>query len=281
MQENSPVDVPAGTISLLLPVKLTTIQKEEVRTVSARALYSFLESKQDFTTWIKRRIAEYNFIEGEDYLLHKTVERGENGNPPSSRHEYDLTLEMGKEVAMVEKTQRGKEVRQYFIACEKQAKCVAPHLPTTRDPFQTLQLHYDVLAKHDIDIKSLTNRADQAEEVALEAVAKSELAVTTVDDFLATRTLTHTQCYEVRLAVEKKKQQLTEKYSIPSGGTIYSGLYSFLKHHFKVNTYTGIPAARFDEAMMIINNITMDQLPDNVKNAVPKPKAKTRKGGAK
>ena len=135
-------------------------------------------------------------------------------------------------------------------------------------------------------IKQLSNRTiqiesqlTQMEDVALEAVAKSEQAVTTVDDFLATRPLTHTQCYEVRLAVEKKKQLLTDKYSIPSGGTVYAGLYSFLKHHFRVNTYTGIPSARYDEALMIINNITLDQLPENVRKAVPKAKAK--KGGAK
>lgn len=135
-------------------------------------------------------------------------------------------------------------------------------------------------------IKQLSNRTiqiesqlTQMEDVALEAVAKSEQAVTTVDDFLATRPLTHTQCYEVRLAVEKKKQLLTDKYSIPSGGTVYAGLYSFLKHHFRVNTYTGIPSARYDEALMIINNITLDQLPENVRKAVPKAKAK--KGGVK
>jgi hypothetical protein len=123
----------------------------------------------------------------------------------------------------------------------------------------------------------IESRTAQIEDVALEAVQKSEQAVTTLDDYLATRPLSHTQCYEIRFATERKKKQLAEKYSIPAGGTVYAGLYSFLKHHFKVNTYTGIPSARFEEALMIINNITLDQLSDNVKNAVPKAK----KGGAK
>lgn len=146
-----------------------------------------------------------------------------------------------------------------------------PAVPT--DPLELFLMTADA-------VKQLKGDLRQVEEVVLDAVAKSELAVTTVDEFLATRPLTHTQCYEIRLAVEKKKKQLVEKYSIPSSGTVYAGLYSFLKHHFRVNTYTGIPSARYEEAIMIINNITLDQLPDNVKNAVPKAKSKSKKGGA-
>jgi prophage antirepressor-like protein len=158
--------------------------------------------------------------------------------------------------------------------------CAAPNLPALpQSPMEMFLLAADAIKDLNSRTLQIESRTSQIEDVALEAVQKSEHAVTTVDDFLATRPLTHTQCYEIRLAVEKKKQQLTEKYSIPSGGTVYSGLYSFLKHHFRVNTYTGIPSARYDEALMIINNITLDQLPDNVKNAVPKAKAK--KGGAK
>ena len=150
-----------------------------------------------------------------------------------------------------------------------------PALPQT--PMEMFLLAADAIKDLNSRTLLIESRTAQIEDVALEAVQKSEQAVTTLDDYLATRPLSHTQCYEIRFATERKKKQLAEKYSIPAGGTVYAGLYSFLKHHFKVNTYTGIPSARFEEALMIINNITLDQLSDNVKNAVPKAK----KGGAK
>jgi len=154
----------------------------------------------------------------------------------------------------------------------------APQLPALpQTPMEMFLLAADAIKDLNSRTLLIESRTAQIEDVALEAVQKSEQAVTTLDDYLATRPLSHTQCYEIRFATERKKKQLAEKYSIPAGGTVYAGLYSFLKHHFKVNTYTGIPSARFEEALMIINNITLDQLSDNVKNAVPKAK----KGGAK
>ena len=50
-----------------------------VETVNARELYTFLESKQDFSTWIKNRIEKYEFVENADYLLHKFVEQVPSG----------------------------------------------------------------------------------------------------------------------------------------------------------------------------------------------------------
>lgn len=52
---------------------------EEVNAVNARDLWKRLESKQDFSTWIKARIQKYGFVEGVDYLLHKIVEQLPSG----------------------------------------------------------------------------------------------------------------------------------------------------------------------------------------------------------
>lgn len=82
--------------------------------VSARELHAFLESKQDFTTWIKNRIDKYELINGVDYTLHKFVERN------SWKHEYALTIDAAKELSMVEGNEKGKQARRYFIECEKQ-----------------------------------------------------------------------------------------------------------------------------------------------------------------
>ena len=64
----------------LIPLQLQTIDGNTVETVSARELHSFLESRQDFSTWIKNRIERYEFVENKDYIsFHRKMERGVGG----------------------------------------------------------------------------------------------------------------------------------------------------------------------------------------------------------
>ncbi|AOA58218.1 antA/AntB antirepressor family protein [Acinetobacter larvae] len=88
--------------------------------VNARDLHRWLESKQDFSTWIKRRIAKYKFQENMDYLIHQVVEQGVSG--AKHKTEYLLTVDMAKELSMVECTDRGREVRLYYIEQEELAR---------------------------------------------------------------------------------------------------------------------------------------------------------------
>ena len=85
----------------------------EIKTVNARDLHAYLESKQEFSAWIKNRIKKYNFIQGVDFI---TIDNPIT-SPPSI--DYHVTLDMAKELSMVERTERGKQARQYFIECEK------------------------------------------------------------------------------------------------------------------------------------------------------------------
>jgi len=87
------------------------------RAVSARELHAFLESKQDFSEWIKNRIRKYGFIENEDFTLHKIMERGYSG--AQTKIEYALSMDMAKELSMVEGNEKGKLARRYFIECER------------------------------------------------------------------------------------------------------------------------------------------------------------------
>jgi anti-repressor protein len=86
--------------------------------VDARDLYDFLDSKQEFANWIKNRIDEYGFVEGEDFLTN--LSKTPNGGRP--RTDYTLSIDMAKELAMVEKTEKGRMARRYFIACEKKIR---------------------------------------------------------------------------------------------------------------------------------------------------------------
>lgn len=87
--------------------------------VDARELHTFLQSKQDFSTWIKGRLRKYGFVENMDYLLHKFVEQ----LPSGAKHltDYHLTLDTAKELSMVENNEQGRLARRYFIDMEKKA----------------------------------------------------------------------------------------------------------------------------------------------------------------
>lgn len=90
------------------------------KAVSARDLHAFLESKQDFSTWIKNRIEKYDLVENVDYvLLHNFVEQVSG---TKHRIDYALTIDAAKELSMVEGNEKGKQARRYFIACEKKLK---------------------------------------------------------------------------------------------------------------------------------------------------------------
>ncbi len=100
----------------LIPVFEGEICGVKTLVVDGRALHSHLGVGKDFTTWIKKRISDYAFQEGIDYLLTQTGEQLPSGTKYSS--EYTLTLDMAKELAMAERNEMGRLVRKYFIQCE-------------------------------------------------------------------------------------------------------------------------------------------------------------------
>ena len=96
----------------LIPLQPQTINGNIVETVSARELHAFLESKQQFTTWIKNRISEYDFIENQDFVCvsqKNETQRTDGQVGVSVSHEYYITLDMAKELSMVERNDQYDE----------------------------------------------------------------------------------------------------------------------------------------------------------------------------
>lgn len=92
-------------------------------TVNARDLHAFLGVGKVFAAWIKDRIQKFGFVEGHDFVFkHDLSVPNSESSKARAQHiiEYHLSLDMAKELAMVERTAKGKEARQYFIACEKE-----------------------------------------------------------------------------------------------------------------------------------------------------------------
>lgn len=103
------------TNSSLITVFNGTIANSTIQLCNARDLHLFLGSDRQFANWITDRITDYGFVQDEDYII---VTERTNGRP---RKEYHITLDMGKELAMVERNEKGRQIRKYFIECERQA----------------------------------------------------------------------------------------------------------------------------------------------------------------
>ncbi|EER8554737.1 TPA: phage antirepressor Ant [Escherichia coli] len=107
--------------SQLIPVFNGTIANETTLLVNARDLHTFLGVGKRFASWITERIAEYGFVENQDYMIASQI-REAKGRGGYNRKEYHLTLDTAKELAMVERNEKGRQIRRYFIECEKKLR---------------------------------------------------------------------------------------------------------------------------------------------------------------
>jgi phage anti-repressor protein len=101
----------------LIKINKNVIGNEEVNAVDARDLHKFLEVGDRFDQWIQRRIKEYEFVVNSDFCTNLC--ENTRGRPSK---EYMLSMDMAKELAMAEKTAKGRQARKYFIACERKLK---------------------------------------------------------------------------------------------------------------------------------------------------------------
>ena len=110
----------------LVPVFAGEIAGAPVQLVDARPLHAFLEVATRFNDWIRTRIEEYGFVESQDFLIteNRAIKTGRGGDRRSK--EYHITLDMAKELAMVERNENGRQVRRYFIECERRLRDTKP-----------------------------------------------------------------------------------------------------------------------------------------------------------
>ena len=97
----------------LIPLHSQTIDGNAVETVNARELHAFLEVNTKFADWIKNRINEYDFVENQDFIsFSENLEKPTGGRPSQ---EYFITLDMAKELSMVENNEKGMQAREALL----------------------------------------------------------------------------------------------------------------------------------------------------------------------
>lgn len=122
-------------------IKIKTENDQQL--VSARDLYKALELKIRFSLWVKKNFKD--FEEGTDYEG-VSVDTPYNQAHPDKLQElqdYAVTIDMAKELCMMSKTPKGKEIRQYFIKVEK----------AWNDPQMIIQRGYDLLKNENLQLK--------------------------------------------------------------------------------------------------------------------------------
>jgi len=116
----------------LIKVNHEKINDQHVKTVNARELHAFLEIGKDFSNWIKSRIKKYGFTEDQDFVCSPVL--ASSGRGGHNALDYHLSLDMAKEISMVERNAKGKEARQYFIECERVAQQPIDPMKALNDP---------------------------------------------------------------------------------------------------------------------------------------------------
>ena len=206
--------------------------------VSGRELHDFLGVQTKYTQWFERMVS-YGFTENVDFIgFSQKREKPTDGRPTI---DHALTLDMAKEISMIQRTEKGKQARQYFIEVEKEYKKQIGQsqfrLPKNLTEMSTM--FFDVMKDQDKKIE------EQSEKV----------------NFLMNLSgLTSPRNKELTKARNKKVIQVcggseSNSYQDKSlRSKLYNELFKSYRHRFDVNQYVDTPMKRFDEAKDYINN---------------------------
>lgn len=150
----------------IIRIDTSLLAGQNVPTVNARFLHAFLEVGKDFSTWIKEQVDRAKLIENKDFAIFP--EKGENSGRP--RIQYALTIDAAKHIALMAGTEKGFEVREYFIEAEKKLRAApAPGPVNLDDPGQVLNLALQLTNKVSalqVDLKAANDRVAELEPVA-------------------------------------------------------------------------------------------------------------------
>ena len=219
------------------------IEREGRQLVSGRELHEFLEIKTKYKDWF-RRMVEYGFEEEIDFIR-VAQKRATNNlkNPVTTVIDHAISIDMAKEISMIQRTEKGKIARQYFINCEKKLKEVKK-----LSSMELMELQFKALKEQKEKIAQVENRVDKLEE---------DMPLFQID------------CKEIQALVRKKGIEALGGYrSIAYNdnslrGKVYSDIQQQIRREFGVLRYEAIKRSQLEMAKEIINNYKVPLVLEN------------------
>lgn len=201
--------------------------------VSGRELHEFLEVKTPYKDWFPRMV-EYGFAENVDFISLAQKCAKPNGGRPKIDHA--LTLDMAKEISMIQRTEKGKQARQYFIEVEKAFK-EQYRLPQT--PEEKLALTMEVTTR-------INKRLGKVEEKIIEIENKQEINSDQRYKLWVTRNRKAVEVLGGKESDAYQDKSLTRK--------VFRALERDLKDNFTISRYEDLRRDEFDSAIKFIEN---------------------------
>lgn len=219
------------------------IEREGRQLVSGRELHEFLEIGTKYKDWFPRMV-EYGFEEEVDFIK-VAQKRATNNlkNPVTTVIDHAISIDMAKEISMIQRTEKGKTARQYFINCEKKLKEVKK-----LSPMELMELQFKALKEHEEKIAQVENKVDKLEE---------DMPLFQID------------CKEIQALVRKKGIEALGGYrSIAYNnnslrGKVYSDIQHQIRREFGVVIYEAIKRSQLEMAKEIIINYKVPLVLEN------------------
>lgn len=219
------------------------IERDGRQLVSGRELHEFLEIRTKYKDWF-RRMVEYGFEEAIDFIR-VAQKRATNNlkNPVTTVIDHAISIDMAKEISMIQRTEKGKIARQYFINCEKKLKEVKK-----LSPMELMELQFIALKEQKEKIAQVENRVDKLEE---------DMPLLQID------------CKEIQALVRKKGIEALGGYrSIAYNdnslrGKVYSDIQQQIRREFGVVRYEAIKRSQLEMAKEIIINYKVPLVLEN------------------
>ena len=219
------------------------IERDGRQLVSGRELHEFLEIRTKYKDWF-RRMVEYGFEEEIDFIR-VAQKRATNNlkNPVTTVIDHAISIDMAKEISMIQRTEKGKIARQYFINCEKKLKEVKK-----LSPMELMELQFIALKEQKEKIAQVENRVDKLEE---------DMPLFQID------------CKEIQALVRKKGIEALGGYrSIAYNdnslrGKVYSDIQQQIRREFGVLRYEAIKRSQLEMAKEIIINYKVPLVLEN------------------
>lgn len=209
----------------LLQISISKIGAETINSINARDIHTYLEVKTRFNDWIQRAIEKYDFEENIDY--------SKMSNGTSRGIDFIVTLDMAKELAMLENNPKGRETRKYFINFEKEAK--------------------KVISSQSTQIQILQEMINQ--------VAITDQRVTKLESNLRIENWQQKKLEEVK---NQKVYEIAQKHDLKNDSAmikkLHSRVWKSLKNRFSIPRYNELPICEFENGVSYIQKLTFKDL---------------------